>query len=118
MSLIVPAEHSDCHILSMWSIVVPIIGIVSLLAYFVVLPVIAYFRDAKEFRKYPNLNAISGFSDLGFMWEAAQGFRSKTLYELHKTSPIVRIGPNSLSYGDPSAIKVNASVLLLRKNDS
>lgn len=53
------------------------------------------------------MNGIAGFTDLGFMWEAAQGFRSKKLYKLHKTNPVVRIGPNSLSYGDVAAIKVH-----------
>lgn len=90
----------------MWAIVVPVVCIFTLTLYFVIVPCINYFRDPKGFRKYPNLNAIAGFTDLGFMWEAAQGFRSRKLYELHKKNPVVRIGPNSLSYGDLLAIKV------------
>lgn len=91
---------------TMWAVAVPLIGGVSFLVYFFIVPLFNYFRDVKGFRRYPNLNAIAGFTDLGFMWEAAQGFRSKKLYELHKAHPIIRIGPNSLSYGDVSAIKV------------
>jgi hypothetical protein len=78
----------------------------SLLGYFILVPVVSYFRDPKGFRKFPAINAIAGFSDLGFMWEASKGFRSKTLNELHRTHDIVRIGPNSLSYGHVAAIKV------------
>jgi hypothetical protein len=90
----------------MWATVVPLVGFFYVVFYFIIIPVVNYFRDAKGFRKYPNMNAIAGFSDLGFMWESSRGFRSKTLHELHKTHPVVRIGPNSLSYGTVSAIKV------------
>ncbi len=75
------------------------------LCYFVALPWIQYFRDLKGLRKYPNLSFFSGVSDLAFVYEAHKGFRSKTLLEAHKKSPVVRIGPNSLSYGTKEAIK-------------
>jgi hypothetical protein len=90
----------------MWAFILPFVGSFSLFFYFIIVPIVNYLRDPKGFRKYPNLNAIAGFSDLGFMWESSRGFRSKTLYELHKTHPVVRIGPNSLSYGTVGAIKV------------
>ncbi|BCS22405.1 cytochrome P450 [Aspergillus puulaauensis] len=51
------------------------------------------------------MSLLSGMTDLPFMFEAARGFRSKHLAELHKTHPVIRIGPNSLSYGDVRAIK-------------
>ncbi|RMJ10010.1 hypothetical protein CDV36_010363 [Fusarium kuroshium] len=38
-------------------------------------------------------------------WRAAPGFGSKTLYEMHKEHPVIRTGPNSLSYGSVQAIK-------------
>jgi hypothetical protein len=78
----------------------------SLISYFVVWPVVEYFRDPKGLRKYPNLNLLSGVSDLSFMYEAHKGFRSQALLEAHQKSPVVRIGPNSLSYSDLGAIKV------------
>src|SRR5882757_8408734 len=81
------------------------ISVVSLLTYFIFLPVIYYFRDPKGLRRYPNLTWWSGISDFGFVYEAHKGFRSGALFEAHKTHPVVRIGPNSLSYGDPHAIK-------------
>lgn len=85
------------------------IGISALLlfTYFIITPIVNYFRDPKGFRKYPSLNALCAFTDLGFVWEANKSFRSGALLEAHKTSPVVRIGPNSLSYSDLSAIKVN-----------
>jgi hypothetical protein len=78
----------------------------SLLSYFVIWPVVVYFRDPKGLRKYPNLNVLSGITDLGFVYEAHQGFRSSALLKAHKKHPVVRIGPNSLSYSSISAIKV------------
>jgi hypothetical protein len=78
----------------------------ALISYSIIYPVVEYFRDRKGLRKYPNLNPFSGFTDLSFIWEAQRGFRSQRLLEAHQKSPVVRIGPNSLSYGDPRAIKV------------
>jgi hypothetical protein len=76
------------------------------LSYFVFWPVFEYFRDPKGLRKYPNLNILSGITDLSFIYEAHKGFRSQALLEAHQKSPVVRIGPNSLSYSSISAIKV------------
>jgi hypothetical protein len=81
------------------------------ISYFIVWPVVEYFRDPKGLRKYPNLNILSGITDLGFCYEAHKGFRSHALLKAHQKSPVVRIGPNSLSYSDLSAIKVPPSVL-------
>ncbi|KAH8690309.1 cytochrome P450 [Talaromyces proteolyticus] len=77
----------------------------SLISYFIIYPVVEYFRDPKGLRKYPNLNGLSGMTNLSFIWEAYKGFRSNRLLEAHQKYPVVRIGPNSLSYGDPKAIK-------------
>ena len=51
------------------------------------------------------MNCYAGLTNLAFMIEAHRGFRSKHLAQLHKTHPIIRTGPNSLSYGDLRAIK-------------
>jgi cytochrome P450 len=77
----------------------------TLFVYFIALPIVNYFRDPKSLRRYPNLSFWSGITDLCFVAEAHNGFRSRTLYEAHKESPVIRIGPNSLSYSDPRAIK-------------
>jgi hypothetical protein len=80
--------------------------LLSLFAYFIVYPIVYYFLDPKGLRKYPNLNLISGITDLGFVWEANKPFRSNAVLEAHKKSPVIRIGPNSLSYSNIAAIKV------------
>ncbi|OKL55467.1 hypothetical protein UA08_09323 [Talaromyces atroroseus] len=76
-----------------------------LISYLILYPVVEYFRDPKGLRKYPNLNTFSGLTNLSFIYEAHQGFRSKKLLQAHQNAPVIRIGPNSLSYGDPKAIK-------------
>ena len=91
----------------MWGYVCAAVVALALGIYSVVVPVVVYFKDPKQLRQYPNLNIIAGITDLGFIWESHQGFRSKTLLELHKKHPVVRIGPNSLSYGGVKAIKVS-----------
>ncbi|KAF4970065.1 hypothetical protein FSARC_2811 [Fusarium sarcochroum] len=75
--------------------------------YLVVKPVVLYFWDPKGFRKYPNHKIFSGITDFQHCQTASQGFRSKDLYEAHKErdEPILRIGPNSLSFCDTRAIK-------------
>lgn len=84
-------------------------------SYFIVWPIVEYFLDPKRLRKYPNLNILSGVTDLSFIYEAHQGFRSDALLRAHKQSPVVRIGPNSLSYSDISAIKVCSRFLGLQQ---
>lgn len=80
----------------------------SLFVYFIIWPLLEYVRDPKGLRKYPNLNILSGITDLSFCYEAHKGFRSDVLLKAHQKSPVIRIGPNSLSYSDISAIKVKA----------
>ncbi|KAJ6087757.1 hypothetical protein N7467_006671 [Penicillium canescens] len=75
------------------------------LGYFLVIPVIKYFLDPKGLRKYPNFYLLSGISDIPFIYEAYKSFRSRNLFEAHKKHPVLRVGPNSLSYSDPNAIK-------------
>lgn len=77
----------------------------ALLLYFIIYPILVYLRDAKGLRRYPNLHPLAGITNLVFVREAMRGFRSKTLFEMHKTHPVIRTGPNSLSYGSIQAIK-------------
>lgn len=51
------------------------------------------------------MSPFAGMSNIPFMILAHGGQRSSHLVELHKKDPIVRIGPNSLSFGDASMIK-------------
>lgn len=80
-------------------------ALLSLFVYFVAIPTTNYLRNPKGLRKYPNLHPLSGITDLVFICHARRGFRSKALFEARKKSPVVRIGPNSLSYGNIRAIK-------------
>ena len=84
----------------------------ALFFYCIMIPIIDYFRDPKGLRRYPGLSVFSGFTDLAFIWESHKGFRSHALLKAHKTQPVIRIGPNSLSYGDLRAIKVGSKVAL------
>lgn len=79
---------------------------------FFVIPVYQFFRDPKGLRRFPTLDHFAGFTNLSFMIEAHRGFRSKKLQSLHKTHPVIRTGPNSLSFGDAQAIKVVLILLL------
>lgn len=79
---------------------------VAALVYIFILPVILYFYDPKGLRKYANYSSLSGLTDLRHCYLSACGYRSKALYEAHKETktPILRTGPNTLSFGDIRAI--------------
>jgi cytochrome P450 len=51
------------------------------------------------------MSTFSGVSSMPFVILAHRGARSSHLVELHKKHPVVRTGPNALSYGDVRAIK-------------
>ncbi|KAF2098573.1 cytochrome P450 [Rhizodiscina lignyota] len=73
--------------------------------YFIIKPIVEYFYDAKRLRQYPNQNFLSGFTNLGYIYERLAAFRTANLNEAHKEHPIIRLGPNALSFGDVRAIK-------------
>ncbi|KAG4431766.1 hypothetical protein IFR05_012742 [Cadophora sp. M221] len=80
--------------------------VLSLVVFFILHPTFRYFKDPKPgLRRFPNMSLFSGISALPFIVLAHGGFRSKHLAKLHKKHPVIRTGPNSLSYGDPRAIK-------------
>lgn len=89
----------------MYALVLGSLAATMFISRFILLPCIKYFLDRKGFRKYHNMNAFAGLTDLAFMWEVRQGFRSRKLAELHKIYDVVRTGPNALSYAGGEAIK-------------
>ncbi|EAW18409.1 cytochrome P450 [Aspergillus fischeri NRRL 181] len=93
----------------MWSLftIAPYACILGLLlfVYFIAYPFAEYIRDPKGLRRYPNFHPFSGMSAIPFMVLASRGFRSMELMKLHRKHPVLRTGPNSLSYGDVRAIK-------------
>jgi cytochrome P450 len=78
---------------------------VAIIVYYIILPTVFYFYDPKGLRKYPNLGPFYGITDLCHCFLSARGYRSRDLHEAHKSTPILRIGPNSLSFGRTQAIK-------------
>ncbi|KAH6645433.1 cytochrome P450 [Truncatella angustata] len=82
------------------SLIVLLLAVVLLLK-----PIAEYIIDSKNLRRFPNYNVLSGITNLGYMIERWRGFRSKTLHDCHKVHPVVRIGPNSLSFSSVSAMK-------------
>ena len=79
-------------------------------ATFILKPLFDYLRDPKQLRRFPNASPISGFTNLWFVWEAWKGRRYLALQEKHEASPrgtvpVLRIGPNHLSFVEPQAIK-------------
>lgn len=64
---------------------------------------IVYWVDQKGLRRFHNLSAISGVTDIQWVWESIRGRRYKTLHAAHQKSSIVRVGPNTISFNDPSA---------------
>lgn len=85
--------------------VLALVSVSVLSIYFFLVPVLKYFRDAKGLRKYPNLFPASGISDLPMVVEAHRGFPSQTILKAHLKHPVVRIGPNTLSFSEAQAIK-------------
>lgn len=75
------------------------------LVYLIILPLLRYFIDRKGLRKYANYSLLSTISDWPYCRLSARGARSRELTELHKNNPVIRIGPNNLSFGHIDAIK-------------
>ena len=82
-------------------------GILALaLTYTVVRWTVEYFRDPKALRRFPNFNVLSGITNIPYMVLSYKNFRSRRIYELHAQGmPVVRTGPNALSFSDMKAIK-------------
>jgi hypothetical protein len=95
----------------MYGLVLAAVGFMAFLGHMVLWPVIQYFLDPKGLRKYPKMAPLSGFSYIPFMMESAKGYRCGRLAELHKKHPILRTGPDTLSFSDTRAIKVDRAIL-------
>ncbi|KAK0630319.1 cytochrome P450 CYP5280A1P [Bombardia bombarda] len=92
------------------SITIVLLGITGVLLAFVARPFIRYFQDPKGFRKYPNQNLLSGVTGMAYNWEFARNhapgqFHTRRLHEALKKQPVIRVGPNHLSFGRSRAVK-------------
>ncbi|KAH7133923.1 cytochrome P450 [Dactylonectria macrodidyma] len=54
---------------------------------------------------YPALNPVCGVAHLGFVWDAFRGHRTPKIHWMHQQHPIIRIGPDFLSFGDITAVE-------------
>ncbi|PTB49767.1 hypothetical protein M431DRAFT_542207 [Trichoderma harzianum CBS 226.95] len=68
-------------------------------------PLFTYYWDSKKLRRFPNASFLSGISDVGYILQRYRGFRSKEIHESHLQHLVVRVGPNSLSFSTPDAIR-------------
>ncbi|KAB8204508.1 Cytochrome P450 [Aspergillus parasiticus SU-1] len=73
-------------------------------AIIIVRPFIVYFYDPKGLRRYPNQNILSPFTNLAYVWERSDNFRTRRLYRQHQKYPIIRTGPATISFGSVEAI--------------
>lgn len=64
-----------------------------------------YFLDPKSLRRFPS-PSIAAFTPFWAIWHNYRGKRYLAVEDAHRRlGPIVRIGPNSLSFSDPRAYK-------------
>lgn len=71
-------------------------------------PFIRYLQDPKGLRKYPSQNIFSGLTGLAYGWEVGRRhrvFHTRRLHEQLVRDPVVRIGPNWLSFGRGQAVR-------------
>lgn len=77
---------------------------------FLLLRIGSYFVDRKGLRKYPSVIPFSGFTNLAyiafnFTARSKGTTRTEALYAAHQGRPVLRLGPNRLSFAKPEAIK-------------
>ncbi|PIG89019.1 benzoate 4-monooxygenase cytochrome P450 [Aspergillus arachidicola] len=53
------------------------------LIYYIVIPIINYFRDPKGLRKYPNLTFVSGISDLPLIYYSHKGIHPVAIKDIY-----------------------------------
>ncbi|KAL7907296.1 cytochrome P450 [Trichoderma velutinum] len=68
-------------------------------------PLFTYYWDSKKLRRFPNASLLSGISDVGYILQRYRGFRSKEIHQTHLRHSVIRVGPNSLSFSTPDAIR-------------
>ncbi|KAM0545314.1 hypothetical protein ACHAPJ_011386 [Fusarium lateritium] len=68
-------------------------------------PLARYALDGKKLRRFPTFHPLSSFSSIGYILARYGGFRSKKLHEAHRDNPVLRIGPSSVSFSSPDAIR-------------
>lgn len=67
-----------------------------------------YFLDVHKLRQYPPITPLAAFTHLGYTLHLLltnDNFRTRRLYKLHQKHPIIRLGPNHVSYRSIEAIR-------------
>lgn len=87
-----------------------LVGITLLSPLFILITLLyTYLQDSKSLRKYPKQNWLSGLTPLSRGWEVAHKTPNQTHTQRHhetlKRHPVIRIGPNWLSFGRAQAAK-------------
>lgn len=65
-----------------------------------------YLRDPKGLRRFPGMTTFAPVTNIPYMYYSFRGRRYKAVHEAHQRyGPIVRVGPNSVSFNDANAAK-------------
>ena len=80
--------------------------IASFLLYIIISRLYTFLRDDKGLRKFPSMNMLASFTNLPYMYLSHRGIRYKEVHKAHqRLGPVVRVGPNSVSFSNPDAVK-------------
>ncbi|KAJ5688856.1 benzoate 4-monooxygenase cytochrome p450 [Penicillium macrosclerotiorum] len=83
------------------------IGLAILLVILVVLKhIYRYVSDPKGLRRFPGMTFFALFTNIPCMLYSTEGRRFMAIHDAHqRLGPIVRVGPNSVSFNDVAAVK-------------
>ena len=76
--------------------------------YAILEPLVTFLRDKKGFRKFPMQNWLSGITASAYGWEVGREhkvFHTRRLHDALMKNPVIRVGPNWLSFGNSGAVK-------------
>ena len=79
--------------------------LVAIVVWLCVAPFAIYLYDPKGLRQYPHQNFLSGLTSLAYVYERRNPFRTRELRRQHEKHPVLRTGPNDLSFSSVGAIK-------------
>lgn len=89
----------------MFELAFTVCSLAAVVVVFILKPIYDYVRDPKGLRRFAGMTPLAPFTNLPYMWASARGRRYKVVHEAHKKYPIVRVGPNSISFNDVAAVK-------------
>ncbi len=94
------------------------VGALAAFVLFVAKPIYDYHRDPNDLRRFPAVSRFAALTNLWYMYNTWSHQRYIKLHAAHKKNPILRIGPNHLSFGEADAIRdVLGHGVFLRKSE-